>query len=476
MATYIPPGEEDETGSNLGKGFWKGYRNTSDDMALKKTVENLPKDATPRQVLDAITKTPTYNPETKQQLIKNYMGVAEYEAVKKKGEEERKIESAKLAIQENKESAAIFGKQAEAVYKGAEKTEKAAKEAKKTDTERESVKKIVKQLGLPEDQAKDLGQSLSLRAAEDLLKEKLKPAGEKKLTQAEKDRAKAKTADEKKEANRKEAAALYMVTNPDATLEQAQEATKDLSPASVRSIIQKPENVTDYQIAKNHAARFEKSVEHYQKKAQDAEVGIPNIEVAMINNEAYGNKEKYWDTLLDLIDSPFLNQFKSRTGQELEAITPQSVASIGAKMGGQLTNGRQKLISKKAVGIGRDKNANRLFLYLDYADRKLDILRNKFANEIIGENKYGLPPSDFQERLDQKMLPYQKMVGKDIDNLVKDKQATSPFSITSKEAKALQNLKPGNVLMISPDGVIGQVPKDFSDQAIGQGYSRFRND
>jgi len=258
-------------------------------------------------------------------------------------------------------------------------------------------------------------------------------------------------AEEKKAQNEREVADS-LIDNANIPDEQKQALRGKIGTNTAAALATKNADASEYEIAKNQSKRFEPEVDYYHKKALEAKQLMPITEATILNNEKYGGLEKTWDTALDAINSSFLNQFKSKTGQELEAYTPVSVAGFGTKMGGQMTDKRMQLISKKAVGLGRDQNANRLFLYLDYYDRKLDMLRNDFANEIISENKYGLPPKDLDKQLDKKMAPYQKMIGKDIDNLLNDKRPTSEMSQMSVVQQYKQELQPGEVLVVSPDG------------------------
>lgn len=228
----------------------------------------------------------------------------------------------------------------------------------------------------------------------------------------------------------------------------------------------------EYEIAKNQSKRFEPTVEYYQKKAQESQQALPLLETAIVNNEAYTNPEKYWDTAIDTLNSPFLNQFKSKTGQELEAITPISIASFGAKMSGTLTNAKMAQISKKVAGIGKDKNANRMLLYIDFYDRKMDGLKAQFTNDIIKENKYGLPPADFQDKLNAKLKPYQQMISKDITRLLNDKKPIEPISSLDIDSEVKSQLQPGEVLVSDGNGGVFAIPEEDLDKDWAKAYTR----
>jgi len=93
MVTVIEPNNEwADVFGEFGKGLSKGYQNEIDQRSIQNAVSNLPENATPRQILDAMLNVKTYNPEVKQNSIKNYMGVAEYEDALKQKQEYQKLQ------------------------------------------------------------------------------------------------------------------------------------------------------------------------------------------------------------------------------------------------------------------------------------------------------------------------------------------------------------------------------------------------
>lgn len=85
MVTVLPK-ENDwgDTFRTIGSGVAQGYQNRSDENALQKSIADLGPNPKARDVLDAITKTKTYSPESKQNLLKNYLGVSEFETMQQK--------------------------------------------------------------------------------------------------------------------------------------------------------------------------------------------------------------------------------------------------------------------------------------------------------------------------------------------------------------------------------------------------------
>lgn len=203
MVTVVPadPGWG-EAFASIGRGVSKGYTERSDENALKKSIGDLGPDASPRQILDAITNTKTHSPAAKQQVLKNYLGVAEFEELQKKHKEESEIRKARNTIEESKEKRAILQENRNISAEKRSVSEEGRKirqeernvkleteqerrrvreeerEVKAKAEERENVKSIVNQLDIPDDQKKALGGSLTRPAAEALLKQQLKPTKE----------------------------------------------------------------------------------------------------------------------------------------------------------------------------------------------------------------------------------------------------------------------------------------------------------
>lgn len=85
MVTILPKEHDwSEAGQLFGQGATQGYQNRADEMALQKAIVGLGNNPTPRQILDAVTGTKTYNPQSKQNLFKNYLGASEFEELQKK--------------------------------------------------------------------------------------------------------------------------------------------------------------------------------------------------------------------------------------------------------------------------------------------------------------------------------------------------------------------------------------------------------
>lgn len=168
MVQILQPREDwANFGRDIGSGLTEGYMDRTDEDTLKKAVEALPKDASPRDILNAVTSAKTYSPKAKQKLFENYLGVAEMEQLKAK-EQARKDEAEKK-----------------------EEKKREADETKKKE-ERTKVEGLVKMLPLDEvpeqqreEERKILGETLDLKQAQKLIEKSLSPKKEN-LTEFEK--------------------------------------------------------------------------------------------------------------------------------------------------------------------------------------------------------------------------------------------------------------------------------------------------
>lgn len=164
MVTIVPPDEDwSKAFRQLGEGMGEGYQNRSDEVALQNAITSLGENATPRQILDAITKTKTYSPESKQNLFKNYLGAAEFEEAQKSALRKEDIEKARNTIMQGRN-----------IITEKKEEKKERKEYLKDENERRKANAIIDQLNLPTEQKESLKNNISIDSAEDLLKDQLK--------------------------------------------------------------------------------------------------------------------------------------------------------------------------------------------------------------------------------------------------------------------------------------------------------------
>lgn len=103
MVTILPK-ENDWSGTfeKIGSGLSEGYINRTDENTLKKAVEGLKPNASPREILDTITGAKTIRPQAKQQALKNYMGAADFEQAERHHKESQDILKEKNRIESHK--------------------------------------------------------------------------------------------------------------------------------------------------------------------------------------------------------------------------------------------------------------------------------------------------------------------------------------------------------------------------------------
>ena len=228
-----------------------------------------------------------------------------------------------------------------------------------------------------------------------------------------------------------EVQSLGKIVYPNETPEKIAEKTKGLKPADLRSLIvkpEKPENVTEYEVAKNQSKRLEPLEKEISEAGEGAKRLLPATEIAIMNNEKYTPTERILDQAIEASGSKFFKLFKSVKGQQLLAYTPFAIQALAEKMGGVLSVKKLNILEQKAAAPDKSKETNRLFLYLDLFDRKLDVMRQKLTNDLIKKNKYGLIPIDLNEEIDKKIKPFQKMIDRDIQLLIDGKKPKSPMS------------------------------------------------
>lgn len=163
-------------GKNLATGLVEGYQGRSDEASLKKTIEGLDPNAPAQDVLKAILGTKTYSPQAKRQMLTDYLGAQEVERSVQKGREAQTLESARLDIERNKAAAQKANmerqRQLQSERNDILKDKNQIKQGEK-ENERSNIKAIVDQLDLSPEKKEALGNSITYRGAEDLLKQQL---------------------------------------------------------------------------------------------------------------------------------------------------------------------------------------------------------------------------------------------------------------------------------------------------------------
>lgn len=105
MVQYIPSRDDwGDAGRAAGKNIVEGYKNRADESAIQNAIKGLGEKPSARDVLDAITGTKTYSPESKQTALQNYIGIEKFEELQRHAKAQEKINEDKNAIQLNKAS------------------------------------------------------------------------------------------------------------------------------------------------------------------------------------------------------------------------------------------------------------------------------------------------------------------------------------------------------------------------------------
>lgn len=151
----------------------KGVTERSDEMSLKRSVEQLGDDADPRDVLKAIIGTNTYSPEAKQQAMKNYMGVENFALAQKKAANEEKRYEQQAKVQQAQANIAT-NREARAQAEEARKVEEVALKKTEKEQDQTAADDILEQLDLPPEQKEALKGKLGKKDVTKLLAEQFK--------------------------------------------------------------------------------------------------------------------------------------------------------------------------------------------------------------------------------------------------------------------------------------------------------------
>lgn len=108
MVTFIPAKDDwADAFRKIGSGVTQGYMNRSDENAVRKAIADLGPNASARDILSTLTNVKTYGNEAKQEALKNYLGVENFEELKRKAQAQEEISREKNRV-------AAMGKKTEA--------------------------------------------------------------------------------------------------------------------------------------------------------------------------------------------------------------------------------------------------------------------------------------------------------------------------------------------------------------------------
>lgn len=96
MVQFIPARNEwADIFRNLGEGLTNQYMHQADESAIRNAINNLGPDASARDILNALTNVKTYRNEAKQQALSNFLGVEQFEEVKRRAQEQENLKREK---------------------------------------------------------------------------------------------------------------------------------------------------------------------------------------------------------------------------------------------------------------------------------------------------------------------------------------------------------------------------------------------
>jgi len=100
MVTIAPKEENpwERAFSSLGHGLTQRYMQSADESAVRNAISKLGPNASARDILNTLTNVKTYRNDAKQQALKNYLGVENFEEMKRKAQAQEEIQTEKNRI------------------------------------------------------------------------------------------------------------------------------------------------------------------------------------------------------------------------------------------------------------------------------------------------------------------------------------------------------------------------------------------
>lgn len=103
MVQFIPAKNTwSEAFQNIGSGLAQGYTNRADENAIQNAVSGLGENASAKDILNAVTGTKTYNPQSKQNFFKNFVGQQQFDELVRHNKANEERESLKSDLEKLK--------------------------------------------------------------------------------------------------------------------------------------------------------------------------------------------------------------------------------------------------------------------------------------------------------------------------------------------------------------------------------------
>lgn len=297
MVTIAPPRKDwSEAFQEIGKGASEGYQQRSDQMAIQKAVEALPANHTPQQLLGALTKVKTYNPQASGNFLKNWARVEEISEGKRKSLAQESQTNRQLTTQEAGQ------KETGRHNLAAEELTKGSHEATKVSATEKTKQAEIK--------AKE---SADKRTAEQTAKQAADEAKAAKKAQDEAD---------KLQRAHDEASNFYKRTHPEATEEEVQSAVKGSSPENERAL-------AALQAKKNAPSALEKKRELLAAEEMiDLEQSIPQMQDNLKNIDRAEELSKSLGLFGINTLAPLSGYIGTKAAKELDAVSFPLLAPI----------------------------------------------------------------------------------------------------------------------------------------------------
>ncbi len=362
---------------SAGEGLAGHYINRSDEKALQKSIGDLGDDPSPRQILDAITNTKTYSPKSKQSVLKNYMGAAEFEETKRKNESTEDINRAKNIAKGN------VGQE-------------------KEDREKNSASFLIDNSELPDDRKLELKEALNSGAISyDAVKTVTKPKKEPKKTQASQpidseqlDKLeKVRSSPKYMEASSGEK--YRMLTREGVSKENAQaEVEIDAEEQKIKR--------DEREMFHKETSKFDEELEHNYKSAKNQMNAIEDSEKALksgkVNPLSLANIfRNFGDTGKKISDA-----IQNKDQATITASIPAFLEGRKELFGVRLSDADLKLLQDKLPDIGKSVEVNRTILRLMKKYSEMSMLRYKVGSEIKEKNG-GYRPAGFSNQIEQRV-------------------------------------------------------------------------
>jgi hypothetical protein len=416
------------------EGAWGGYTQHHDQRAIQDAVHNLPKNASPRDILDAVTNTRTYSPEAKQKALVNYLSVAQQA---EQSRHARAMEETALARA--------------SAPKGAQKKEV---------TPEEKAEKIQDYV--------DRGMS----PLEAKIAANASPALEKEIYSTHSKNLSQETYDQRRKEQEQEFDEKQDAQNKEILSSKA--PNKDPWP-KIRQIPlgETPKQVAD--LKKEYRSENAKRDEGYTKAAQTyakSRLRLNGIDKA---NEAVKELGGLQNFLLIDDDGqvrPIASKLKLVPPEVQLLIKEVSEALSGAKdfVAGRVSGFEFGLFGKTLPSMMNTKLGRKLIVKSLRIKSELDFLRDKTTNEVIQHYGRDAPPEEITRVVNDRMTREEERLEKQQDVLVKGMmEQTKAINGTAKEKADAK----GKTLMHTPKGTVIWVRDADVKEALENGIKQW---